>query len=80
MIVSFQELKLLPKNLRMHQVAIEKRVCIGMIGRDDPVIIRDCIAARGHRAIEPPDAMQCRVHGVLKEWADQSHRLGVVTL
>ncbi len=57
LIVSFEELQLPSKHLRLHQISVEKDFRNGMIRRNDSVVIHDRIAAGRHYVIEPSDLM-----------------------
>jgi hypothetical protein len=73
MVVSFEELQLLPKDLRTEQISVENNFRNGMIGGNDSMVIHDRIAAGRHYVIEPSDLMQSRIYRVLQEWTNQPH-------
>jgi len=75
MVVSFEELELLAKYLWLHQICIEKNLWVGMISRNNAMVVRDGIAAGRHRVIEPSDSIQRRIHRVFQKWANEPHGL-----
>jgi len=65
-IVSLQELELLSKNLRAHQISIEKRLASGIVGRNQAVVVHDRAAAEWRDPVEPSDVMQSWIYSVLQ--------------
>jgi hypothetical protein len=72
-VVTFEELELPSKCLRLHQVSIDKRVGNGMIGRNNSMIIYDRIPAKRHNVIKPSDVMQSRIYHAFQKWTNEAH-------
>src|ERR1700691_2844761 len=72
-IMMLQKLKVLSKGFRVNQVSIEKGFAPGVVGRNDTVIVHDCIAADWGNPVQPSDVMQNRIHRVLQYWTNEAH-------
>jgi hypothetical protein len=72
-IVTLEKLEVLSKVFRVNQVSIENGVAASMVGRNDSVIVHDCVAAEWRNPVQPPDVMQNRIHRVLQYWTYEAH-------
>jgi len=66
MIARLQELELLSKDIRLHQISVEKNFITGMVRRNNAVVVHHRIAAEWRNAVETSAMMQSRIYRVLQ--------------
>ncbi len=65
-VVRFQELELLSKDFRVHQISVEQSVIAGMVCRNDTMVVHDRATTDWRYAVETSGVMQSRIYRVLQ--------------
>jgi len=65
-IMRLQKLELLPQDLRVCQISIEKSIRGGVIRGKNAMIVHDRVTVRRHGMVKPSDVIQRRIHSVLQ--------------